>query len=75
MKNKSNITLTKDGLVEKSTGRKIESPLDIEPMLRLEALNAVSKTKVDSVHHLLVHTDWVYNYLISGNMPAEETSV
>ena len=28
MKNKSNITKTKDGFVEKSTGRKIESPLD-----------------------------------------------
>lgn len=35
MPNESNITETKDGLVEKSTGRKIESPLDtmavIEP--------------------------------------------
>lgn len=30
MAKKSNIVRTTDGLVEKSTGRKIESPLDIE---------------------------------------------
>ncbi len=29
MKNKSNLTVTKDGLIEKSTGRKIVSPLDL----------------------------------------------
>ena len=28
----SNIKETKDGLVEKSTGRKIKSPLDVEPI-------------------------------------------
>lgn len=75
MKNKSNITVTDDGFVEKSSGRKIVSPLDIGYTLRLEAMKAVSKTEVDSVQHLLVHTDWVYNYLISGKMPTEkETS-
>ena len=41
--------------------------------LRLEALKAVSKIKDQGeVYHLLIHTNWVFEYLVSGKMPEVE---
>ena len=54
MKNKSNITETKDGLVEKSSGRKIKSPLERFPdtpprgdMTRKHRMDRLEKKLVD----------------------------
>ena len=57
----SNIKQTKDGLVEKSTGRKIRSPLDMHPGDVIFSKEHDSKVTVREVLDTGVLCDWFSN--------------
>ncbi len=73
MKRKTNITVTKTGLIEETTGRKIESPLDRDDYKYIDTIYGGRYKRLEDapvytnpmLNNRLVEIDEIYRYNIS----------